>query len=36
MRNMENETLEEEMEYNEETDGFSSEIDFEIWRESEC
>tara|TARA_R110002020_G_scaffold164895_1_gene352028 strand:+ start:73 stop:177 length:105 start_codon:yes stop_codon:yes gene_type:complete len=24
------------MEYNEETDGFSSEIDFEIWRESEC
>ena len=35
-RNMENETLEEEMEYNEETDEFPSEIDFEIWRESEC
>jgi hypothetical protein len=32
---MENETLEEEMEYNEETDGFSSEIDFELWRKSD-
>jgi hypothetical protein len=32
---MENETLEEKMEYNEETDEFSSEIDFELWRTSE-
>ena len=32
---MDDETLEEEMEYNEETDGFSSEIDFELWRKSD-